>query len=139
MYPWIWWGSGSGCGGNLWLGWSFPVLEKVAELADGLNFFIYSSSGGFLEVTGQEVKGVDEAICVSGGWLQEVVIAELNDVGDKGGFCGSVDNLEAVVVLQVGADVKAVTGVEGPGGSGRGLVVDEYVVSDGAEGGGVEV
>ena len=87
-------------------------------MADGFNLFIYSSGGGFLEGTGEEVKDVEEAICVSGGWLREVVMAELNDVGDKGGFCGGVDDLEVAVVLQGGAGVEAVTGTEGPGGAG---------------------
>ena len=85
------------------------------------------------------MKGVDEAICVSGGWLRYVVMAELNGVGDKGGFSCGVDYLEAAVMLQGGADLEAVVGAEGPGGAGKGLVVDEYVASDGAKGGGIEV
>ena len=68
---------------------------------------------------------MEEAIFVSGGWLREVVIAELNGVGYKGGFCGGVDDLEAAVVFQSGADLEAVVDAEGPGGAGRGLVVDE--------------
>ena len=121
------------------LGWLFPVLEEVAELADGLNLFIYSGGGGFLQGAGEEVKGVEEAICVSVGWFREVVMAELNGVGDKGRFFGGVDDLEAAVVLQGGADVEAVAGAEGPGGADERLVVDKYAASDGAEGGGVEV
>ena len=121
------------------MGWSFPVLEEVAELADVFNLFIYSSCGGFLEGAGEEVKGVEEAICVSRGWLREVVMAELNGVGDKGGFCGGVDDLESAVVLQGGADVESVAGAEGPRGVGGGLVVDEYASSDGVEGSGVKV
>ena len=71
------------------------------------------------------MKVVEEAIFVSGGWLLEVGMAELNGVGDKGGFCGGVDDLEAAVVFQGGADVEAVAGAEGPGGVGGGIVVDE--------------
>ena len=52
------------------LGWLFPVLEKVAELVDGFNLFIYSDGGGFLQGAGEEVKGLYEKICVSGGWLR---------------------------------------------------------------------
>ena len=106
------------------LGWLFPVLEEVAGLADGFNLFIYSSGGGFLEGAREEVKGVEEEIFVSGGWFREVVIAELNGVGGKGGFCGGADDLEAAVVFQSEADVEAVAGAEGPGGAGGGLVVD---------------
>ena len=108
-------------------------------MADGFNLLVYSSSGDFLEGSGEEVKGVEEAIFVSGGWLRKVVMAEINGVGDKGGFCGGVDDLEAEVVFQGGADVETVAGAKGPGGADGGLVVDEYAASDGAEGGGVEV
>ena len=121
------------------MGWSLPVLEEVADLADGFKLFIYSGDGDFLQGTGEEVKGVDEAICVSGGWLRELVMAELNGVGDKGGFSCGVDYLEAAVVSQVRADVENVAGAKGPVGAVGGLVVDEYAASDGAEGGGVEV
>ena len=77
-----------------------PLKSSHVELADGFNLFIYSGSGSFLEGAGEEVKGMEEAICMSGGWLREVVMAELNCVGDKGGVFGGVDDLEAVVVLQ---------------------------------------
>ena len=82
---------------------------------------------------------MEEAIFVSGGWLRKVVMAEFNSVGDKDGFGGGVDDLEAAVVLQGGADVEAVAGAEGSGGAGGGIVVYEYAASDGAEEGGVEV
>ena len=45
-------------------------------------------------------------------------MAELNGVGDKGGFSCGVDYLEALVVLQGRADVEAVTDAEVPGGAG---------------------
>ena len=61
-------------------------------------------------------------------------MAELNYVRDKGGFSCGVYYLEAAILLQGGADVEAVAGAEGPGGAGGWLVVDEYAVSDGAEG-----
>ena len=82
---------------------------------------------------------MDEVIFVSRGWLREVILAELNGVRDNGGFRGGVDDLEAAVVFQDGADVEAVVGTEGPGGAGGGLVVDKYAASDWAEGGGVKV
>ena len=72
------------------------------------------------------MKGVEQAICLSGGWLCEVFMAELNGVVDKGGFYGGVEELEAAVVLQGGANVS-------PRGAGGGLVVDEYAASDGAK------
>ena len=49
------------------------------------------------------MKGVEEAIVVSGGWLRKVVVAELKIVGDKDGFCGGVNDLCAAVVFQGGA------------------------------------
>ena len=85
------------------------------------------------------MEGVEEAIFVCDGWMCEVVMAEFNCVGDKEGFCGSVNNLEAAVVFQGRSDVETFAGAEGPGGVGGGLVVYENEASDGAEGGGVEV
>ena len=85
------------------------------------------------------MKDVEEAIFVSEGWLLKVVMAELDSVGDKEVFCGGVDDLQAAVVFQGGADVEAVAGVQGPGGAGGGVVLYEYAASDGAKGGGVEV
>ena len=82
---------------------------------------------------------MEEAIFVSEGWLLKVAMAELNSVGDKERFCGGVNNLEAAVVFQGGANVEAVAGAEGPGGAGGGLVVYEYMSSNGAVGCGVEV
>ena len=80
------------------------------------------------------MKGVEEAIFVSVGWLRKVVMAELNSVGDKYGFCGDVDDLDAAVVFQGKDNVEAVAGAEGPGDAGGGRVVYEYAASDGAEG-----
>ena len=71
------------------------------------------------------MEGVEEAIFVCDGWMRKVVMVELNSVEDNEGFGGSVDDLEAAVVFQRGADVEALAGVEGPGGSGGGIVVYE--------------
>ena len=57
---------------------------------------------------------MEEVIFVSGGWLHKVVMAELNSVGEKEGFCGCVDDLEAAVVFKGRTDVEAVAGTEGP-------------------------
>ena len=60
------------------------------------------------------MKGVEEAICVSRGWLREVVMAGINGVRDKGGFCGSVDDSEAAVVLQGGGRHRSRRGLGRP-------------------------
>ena len=60
------------------------------------------------------MEGVEEAIFVCDGWMRKVLMAEFNSVGDKEGFCGGVDDLEAAVVFQGGSDVEAVAGAEGP-------------------------
>ena len=82
---------------------------------------------------------MEEAIFVCDGWMRKVVMGEFNIVGDKEGFGGGFNDLEAVVVFQGGADVEAIAGAEGPGGAAGGLVVYEYVASDGAKGSGVKV
>ena len=82
---------------------------------------------------------MEELIFVRDGWIRKVVVAEFNSVGDEEVFGGGVEDLEVEVVFQGGADVEAVAGAEGPGGSGGGLVVDEDAEANGAEGGGVKV
>ena len=85
------------------------------------------------------MEGMEESIFMRDGWMREVVVAEFNIVRDEEGFGGGVDDLEAAVVFQGGADVEGVAGAEGPGGLGGGLVVDEDAAADGDEGGGVKV
>ena len=130
-HPWSLWGIGSGrCG--LGLGRMLTVLEEVAESADGFELFVDNSGGGLFEGAGEEVEGVEESIFVRDGWLREVVVVEFNSVRVEEGFSGGVEDLEAAVVFQVGADVESVAGAEGPGGSGGGLVVDKDASADGA-------
>ena len=116
-----------------------PVLEEFAESTDGFNFFVWNSGGGFPEGAGEELEGMEEAIFVCDGWMRKVVRVEFNSVGDKEGFRGGDDNLEAAVLFQGGDNIEAVAGAEGPGSAGGGLVVYEYAKSDGAEGGGLGV
>ena len=117
----------------------FPVLEEVAELADGIELFVNNSDGGLFEGAREEVEVVEELIFVRDGWMHKVVVAEFNSVGDEEGLGGFVKVLEAAVVFQGGADVEVVTGAEGPEGLGGGFVVDEDAEANGAEGGGVKV
>ena len=93
-------------------------MEEVAESADGVELFVGNSGGGLFEGAGEEVEGMEESIFVRDGWMCEVVVAEFNSVGDEKGFVGGVDDLEAAVVFQGGANVESVVGAEVPGGSG---------------------
>ena len=77
---------------------------------------------------------MEKLIFVCDGWMHEVVVAEFNSVGDEEGFGGGVDDLTAAVVFQGGDEIEVVGGTEFPGGSGGGLVVDEYAAADGAKG-----
>ena len=116
-----------------------PVLEEVADSADGVEFFVGNSCGGLFEGAGEKVEVMEESIFVRDGWMRKVVVAEFNSVGDEEGFSGGVDDLEAAVVLQGEADVEAVAGAEVPGGAGRCLVMNEYATSDGSKEGGIAV
>ena len=66
---------------------------------------------------------MEEAIFMCGGWMRKVFMAEFNSVRDKEGYGDVVDDLEAAVVFQGGADVEAAAGAEVPGGAGGGFVV----------------
>ena len=60
--------------------------------------------GGVLEGARQEVECVDDSVLWSDLWLGEVVVEDFDGVGDEGGLGGDVDDLEAAVVLEGGAD-----------------------------------
>ena len=52
------------------MGRMLPVLEEVAESADGFEFFVDNSGGGLFEGAGEEVEGVKESIFVRDGWMR---------------------------------------------------------------------
>ena len=60
-----------------------PVLEEVAESTDGIKLFFSNICDGLFESAGEELEGMKESIFVCDGWKREVVVAELNSVGDE--------------------------------------------------------
>ena len=119
------------------MGRMLPVMEEVAEAADGVELFFDNSNGGLFEGTGEEVEGMEDSIFVRDGWMREVVVEEFNSVGDEEGFGGCVDDLEAAMVFQGRANIEAFKVAQGSGGSGGGLVIDEDAAANGAKGGGL--
>ena len=78
-------------------------------------------------------------VFVSDSRLSEVVVAELDSVGEEKGLGGGVDDMEAMIVLEGGPHVETIAATEGPGLERAGLVVDDNRASDGANGSVVKV
>ena len=95
--------------------------------------------GGFLEGGGEEVEGVDDSVFCGDGRLREIVVQDLDGVGDDEGFGGGVDDLEAAVVVEGGANCEALAPSVAPRGAFAWLGVDDDGRAEWGYGGGVEV
>ena len=67
---------------------------------------------------------MDDAVAFSERGLDEVVVHELDSVGDHNGFCDGVHYTEAPVVVEGRSDTVAVASAEGPRPARGGLVVN---------------
>ena len=116
-----------------------PVLEKLFEAGDGGELIRDCNIWSIVEGIGEEVECTENAVLVRDGGLGEIVVSKLDCVGEDEGFGGGVDDLEATVVIEGGADVEAIATAEGPGRACAGFVVDEDWAADGTDGRGVEI
>ena len=66
---------------------------------------VVGGCGGVLEGGGEEVEGVDYSVFCGDGGLREIVVQDLDGVGDDEGFGGGVDDLEAAVVVERGGQL----------------------------------
>ena len=76
--------------------------------------FVVDCGGSILGVTVHEVEGVDDSVLGIDLWLGEVFMEYLDSVGDDDVFCCSINDLEAAVVLERGADGETFAAAEVP-------------------------
>ena len=84
-----------------------PGSEEITEVGYGFKVRVMGGHGGVLVGRGEELEGVDDSILCGDGGLREVVVQDLDGVRDDEGFGGGVNDLEAVVVVEVGANCEA--------------------------------
>ena len=82
---------------------------------------------------------MDDAVAFGDCWLREVVVQELDGVGEEKRLGCAVDDAEAAVVVKRGADVEAAAAAEVPRLLDVRLFVDDNGAADGSKGCGVEV
>ena len=109
------------------------------ELGNGVQVLVVGGRRGVLEGARHEVEGVDDSVLWSDLWLGELVMEDFDGVEDEGGLGGGVDNLEAVVVLEGGADGETSAAAVVPCLAGTRLGVDDIRAAERGDGYGVEV
>ncbi len=128
-----WW-SDSGNGA-----WFLPLIEEFAESGDCVELGIAGGVGSFGDGIGDGVKAVDNGV----GWCDsrdgEVVVTEVDCVGDVEGLGFRINDLMALVMLKGDAKVESIRAAEVPGAAGGWLVVDDDGAAEWQERGGIVV
>ena len=93
---------------------------------------------GVLEGARQEVEGMDNSVLWSDFWLGEVVVEDFDGVGDEDCLGGGINDLEAAVVFEDGADGEASAAAVVPYFVGTRLGVDDDRAAERGDGRGVE-
>jgi hypothetical protein len=81
--------------------------------------------GSIGDGVGDGVKAVDNGVGWCDGWDGEVVMMEVDSVGDAEGLGFGIDDTMAVVMLQGDANVESIRAVEVPGAASGWLIVGD--------------
>ena len=100
---------------------------------------VVGGRGGILEGARQEVEGVEDYVLWSDLYLGEVVVENFDGVEDEGCLGGGIDNLEAAVVLEGGANGETSAAAVVLCLAGTRLGVDDDRAAERGDGRGVEV
>ncbi len=115
----VWW-SDSGNGA-----WFLPPTEEVAESGDCMELGIAGGGESIGDGITDGVEAVDNCV----GWCDsldgEVVVTEVNCIGDVEGLGFGIDDVMAAVMLERDANIESVRAAEVPGAAGGWLVVDD--------------
>ncbi len=112
-----WWSDG-GAGA-----WFLPPTEEVAESGYCMELGIACGGGSIGDGIGDGIKSVDNGVGWCDNWDGEVVMMEVDSVGDAEGFGFSIDNPMAAVMLKGDADLESVRAAEVPGAASGWLIV----------------
>jgi hypothetical protein len=92
--------------------WFLPPTEKVTESGDCMELGVACGEGSIGDGIGDGVKAVNNGV----GWCDsqddEVVMMEVNSVGDAEGLGFGIDDAMAAVMLKGVANVESVRAVE---------------------------
>jgi hypothetical protein len=119
--------------------WFLPPTEKVTESGNCMELGIACGGGSIGDGVGDRIKAVDNGVGWCDGWDGEVVMREVNSVGDVEGVGFGIDEMIAAVVLQGDANIESVRAAEVPGAASGWLIVGDDRAAKGEERGGIVV
>ncbi len=134
------------CGGLVdWRGyggdgaWFLPPTEKVTESRNCMELGIACGGGSIGDGIGDGVKAVDNNVSWCDGRDGEVVMTEVDSVGDAEGLGFGINDAMAAVMLQGDANIESVRAAEIPCAASGWLVVGDDRAAKWEERGGIVV
>jgi hypothetical protein len=94
--------------------WFLPLTEKVTDSGNYMELGITCGGGSIEDGIGDGIKAVDNGVGWCDGWDGEVVMTEVDSVGDAEGLGFGIDDMMAAV-LQGDANVESGRAMEVPG------------------------
>ncbi len=105
--------------------WFLPPNEEVVESGYCMELGIACGGGTIGNGIGDGVKAVDNGISWCDGWDGEVVMTEVDHVGDAEGLGFGIDDAMTVVMFKGDANVESVRAAEVPGAASGWLIVGD--------------
>jgi hypothetical protein len=112
----------SDCGNGAWF---LPLTEEVAESGYCMNLGVACVGGSIGDGIGDGVKAVDDGVSWCNSQDGEVVMMEVDRVGDAKGLGFGINDVMAVVMLKGDADVDSIRAAEVPGAASGWLIVSD--------------
>ncbi len=105
--------------------WFLPPTEEVAGSGYCMEMGVACGGGSIGDGIGDGIEAVDDGVGWCDGRDGEVVMTEVNSVGDAEGLGFSIDDSMAVVMLKGDANVESVRATEIPGVASGWLIVGD--------------
>ncbi len=119
--------------------WFLPPTVEVAESGYCMELGIACGGGSIGDGVGDDVKAVDNGVGWCDGWDGEVLMTEVNSVGDAEGLGFGINDTMAAVILKGDADVESFRAAEVPGAVSGWLIVGDDGAAEWEERGGIVV
>jgi hypothetical protein len=119
--------------------WFLPPTEEVTESGYCMELGVPCGGGSIGDGIGDSVKAVDNGVGWCDGWDGEVVMMEVDSVGDAEGLGCGINDVMAAVMLKGDTNVESVRAAEVPGAASSWLIVGDDRAAKWEERGGIVV
>ncbi len=116
-----------------------PPTEEVVESGYCMELGIFCGGGSIGDGVGDGVKAVDNGVGWCDSWDGEVVMMEVDSVGDAEGLGFGINDAMAAVMLKGDANVESIRAAEVPGAASGWLIVGDDGAAKWEERGGIVV